>query len=100
MIRIACVVTALALASSTPAFAQLRAISDGPTPVLMGERVLWGQRSGETMQFVSAPVSGGAATPFGSLAVGRRDVMWLAASPGLLAVQLRDVGSPSAPGRL
>ena len=30
----------------------------------------------------------------------RRDVMWLAASPTLVAVQLRDSGSPRAPGRL
>ncbi|WP_028061961.1 WD40 repeat domain-containing protein [Solirubrobacter soli] len=100
MIRFACVVGALLLASSTPAFAQLRAVSDGPAPVLEGDRVLWGERSGESVQFLSAPVSGGAATPFGSLTVPRRDVMWLAASPGLLAVQLRDGGSPSAPGRL
>src|SRR5690348_14960131 len=100
MIRIACVVGALLLTASTPAFAQLRAVSDGPTPVLLGDRVLWGERSGETMQFVSAPVSGGPAVPFGSLPVPRRDVMWLAASPSLLAVQLRDFGSPRAPGRL
>jgi hypothetical protein len=34
------------------------------------------------------------------LAVPRRDSMWLAASPGLVAVQLRDSSSPSAPARL
>jgi hypothetical protein len=100
MIRIACVVAALSFLLPTPAKAQLRAISDGATPVLFGDRVLWGQRSGEIVQFVSAPVSGGPAVPFGSLPVPRRDVMWLAASPGLVAVQLRDFGSPSAPGRL
>jgi hypothetical protein len=100
MIRIACVVGALLLTASTPAFAQLRAVSDGPTPVLFGDRVLWGERSGETLQFVSAPLSGGPAAPFGSLPVSRRDVMWLAASPSLLAVQLRAFGSPRAPGRL
>jgi WD40 repeat protein len=100
MIRIACVVAALLAASPAPALAQLRAVSDGPTPVLFGDRVLWGQRSGEIVQFVSAPVSGGPAVPFGELAVPRRDVMWLAASPSLLAVQLRDLRSPGAPGRL
>lgn len=100
MIRIACVVAALLLTSSTPAFAQLRAVSNGPTPVLFGDRVLWGERAGDSMQFVSAPVSGGPATPFGSLRVPRRDVMWLAASPGLLAVQLREFGAPASPGRL
>jgi hypothetical protein len=100
MIRIACVVAALLVLSPTPANAQLRAVSDGPTPVLFGDRVLWGQRSGETMQFVSAPLSGGPAAPFAALAVPRRDEMWLAASPSLVAVQLRDSRSPSAPARL
>src|SRR4051794_41704136 len=100
MIRIACVVTALLVTSPAPALAQLRAVSDGATPVLSGDRVLWGERSGEIVQFVSAPVSGGPAVPFGELAVPRRDVMRLAASPSLLAVQLRDLRSPGAPGRL
>ena len=101
MIRSACVVAALWSLLPAPANAQLRAVSDGPaTPILAGDRVLWGQRSGEIMQFVSAPISGGPAVPFGQLAVPRRDVMWLAASPSLLTVQLRDFGSPRAPGRL
>src|SRR3954471_10225339 len=100
MIRSACVVAALWLLLPAPANAQLRAVSDGPAPVLAGDRVLWGQRSGEIVHFVSAPVSGGPAVPFGDLAVPRRDTMWLAASPGLVAVQLRDSGSPSAPARL
>jgi hypothetical protein len=100
MIRIVCVVAALLLLSPTLANAQLRAVSDGPAPVLFGDRVLWGQRSGETVQFLSAPLSGGPAVAFGSLAVPRRDAMWLAASPSQVAVQLRDRGSPSAPARL
>ena len=100
MIRSACVVAALWSLLPAPANAQLRAVSDGPAPVLAGDRVLWGQRSGEIVHFVSAPVSGGPAVPFGDLAVPRHDTMWLAASPGLVAVQLRDSGSPSAPARL
>jgi hypothetical protein len=100
MTRILGVVAALLLTMATSASAQLRAVSDGPTPILAGDRVLWGQRSGEIVQFVSAPISGGPAVPFGQLAVPRRDVMWLAASPTLLTVQLRDFGSPRAPGRL
>src|ERR1700754_3351782 len=100
MIRIACVAAALLMTLSTPAKAQLRAVSDGPTPVLFGDNVLWGERSGETVQFVSAPLAGGPAVPFGTLAVPRRDAMWLAAAPGLLAVQLRDSRSPRTPARL
>src|SRR3954452_2929141 len=98
MIRSACVVAALWLLLPAPANAQLRAVSDGPTPVLAGDRVLWGQRSGDILHFVSAPVSGGPAVPFGDLAMSRRDAVWLAASPALVAVQLRDSGSASAPG--
>jgi hypothetical protein len=95
MIRIACVVAALLLTSSTPAFAQLRAVSDGAPPVLFGDRVVWGARVGASVQFVSAPLAGGAAVPFGSLAVPARDELWLAASPGLLAVQARGSRAPA-----
>ena len=38
--------------------------------------------------------------PFGDVPVRDRDVLWLAASPAEVAVQLRSVDSPSAPGRL
>jgi hypothetical protein len=100
MIRIACVVAALLLTMTTPARAQLRALSDGATPVLFGDRVLWGARSGETMQFVAAPVAGGPAVPFGGVPAHDREILWLAASPELVAVQLRSFDSPSAPGRL
>jgi hypothetical protein len=101
MLRRACVVTALVCMVATPAEARLRAVADGPTPVVLGDRVLWGTRAADVMHFVSAPVSGGPAVPFGDLApVHRDDVMWLAASPTQVAVQLRDFRSPRAPGRL
>jgi hypothetical protein len=100
MFRLGCVVTALVFMVATPAHAQLRAVANGPTPVLFGDRVLWGTKSGGVMHFVSAPVSGGSPVAFGDVPVGDRDVMWLAASPAQVAVQLRDFDSPSAPGRL
>ena len=83
---------------ATPAQAQLRAVSDGAAPILAGDRVLWGQRSGEIMHVVAAPLSGGAPVPFGDVPVRRSDDVWLAASPAQVAVQLRDSSSPSAPG--
>ena len=46
MFRILGLVAALLLTMTTPARAQLRAISDGATPVLSGDRVLWGERVG------------------------------------------------------
>jgi len=100
MFRILGLAAALLLTMTTPARAQLRAISDGATPVVSGARVLWGERVGATMHLVSAPLSGGPAVPFGDVPVGARDVMWLAASPGLVAAQLRDAGSRGAAGRL
>jgi hypothetical protein len=103
MIRFACVVAALLVLSATPAEAQLRAVADGPTPVLFGDRVLWGTRSNGIMHFVSAPVTGNPpapAVPFGDVPMRARDVMWLAASGAQVAVQLRDFGAPRAPGRL
>ena len=50
------------------------------------------------MHVVSAPLSGGPAVPFGDVPVRARDVLWLAASPAQVAVQLRSSDSPSAPG--
>src|SRR5436853_413483 len=69
MIRIACVVAALLVASPAPALAQLRTLSDGATPVLFADRVLWGQRSGEIMHFVAAAGAVGVASTDGALIV-------------------------------
>ena len=46
MFRILGLAAALLLTMTTPARAQLRAISDGATPVVSGARVLWGERVG------------------------------------------------------
>src|SRR4051812_3198027 len=100
MFRVGCVVAALLFMVVTPAEARLRAVADGPTPVLFGDRVLWGTKSDGVVHFVSAPVSGGPSAPFGDVPVRDRDVMWLAASPAQVAVQLRSFDSPRAPGRL
>jgi hypothetical protein len=100
MIRFACVVVALLLVSTTPAKAQLRAVADGPAPALFADRVLWGSRSGDVLQFVSEPVSGGPAVPFGSVPARPRDDLRIASSAAQVAVQLRDASSPSAPARL
>ncbi|MDA0166714.1 WD40 repeat domain-containing protein [Solirubrobacter ginsenosidimutans] len=100
MFRLGCVVTALVFMVAAPAKAQLRAVADGPTPVLFGDRVLWGTQSDGVMQFASAPLSGGPAVPFGDVPIRNRDALWLAASPAQVAVQLRSLDSPSAPGRL
>ena len=100
MFRLGCVVTALVFMVATPADAQLRAVADGPTPVLFGDQVLWGTKSGGVMHFVSAPASGGPSVPFCDVPVRDRDLMWLAASPAQVAVQLRSSDSPSAPARL
>ena len=100
MLRNLGVVAALLLTMATPAQAQLRAVSDGAAPILSGDRVLWGQRSGAIMHVVAAPLSGGAPVPFGDVPIRRSDDVWLAASPAQVAVQLRDSSSPSAPARL
>jgi WD40 repeat protein len=100
MFRLGCVVTALVFMMATPARAQLRAVADGPTPVLFGDRVLWGTQSGGALHFVSAALSGGPSIPFGDVPARDRDVLWLAASPAQVAVQLRSFDSPSAPARL
>ena len=100
MFRLGCVVTALVFMVATPADAQLRAVADGPTPVLFGNRVLWGTTSGGVMHFVSAPVTGGPAVPFGDVPA-RAPRRALAGRLAVeVAVQLRSVDSPRAPGRL
>ena len=100
MIRLVCVVVALLLLSSAPAQAQLRAVADGPAPALLGDRVLWGSRSGDVLQFVSEPVTGGPVVPFGAVPARAGDELQVASSAAQVAVQLRDGSSPSAPARL
>ena len=101
MFRLACVVTALLLHDGDPrggAVARGRRRSDaGP---VRGSGAV-GARS-RTGSCTSSPRRSPAArpSPFGDVPVRARDVMWLAASPAQVAVQLRDFDSPSAPGRL
>ena len=98
--RIAGAVAALLALFPAAAGAQLRAVAPASAPALFGDRVLWGSRSGDVFSVVSAPVAGGPAVPFGSVPIGPRDAVELAATPGQVAVQLRDSLSTSARGRL
>ena len=102
--RLALLTFLAAVALTTPASAQLRALAPADDaaggPVLLGDRVLWGTASGGAFHVVSAPGAGGPATPFGQLPLSRGDAVALAAGPGLVAVELRDPRALSARGRL
>jgi hypothetical protein len=85
MLRRLAVLILLVLLAPAPASAQLRALSRTGTPVLSGERVFWGERSGGALQVLSAPVGGGEATPFGSVPLDGEAEHRLAAASGRVA---------------
>ncbi len=90
----------LICAAPVPAGAQLRALSETGTPVLAGDRVLWGERAGDALRVLSAPVAGGEPALFGSLPLAAGDDFRIAAGEGRVAAVVRDVRGFSALGRL
>ena len=96
----ACLLALALLIPTAPAAAQLRALSETGTPVLAGDRVLWGERAGDALRVLSAPVAGGEPALFGSLPLAAGDDFRLAAGEGRVAAVVRDVRGFSALGRL
>src|SRR6478735_1136815 len=102
MLRIACAVVALFVVLTAPAGAQLRAVSGSAVggPVLLDGRVLWAERGDGAARVLAAPIAGGAASVFGSVAAVDRDSVELAAGTRSVAVLVRDPRTLAARGRL
>jgi hypothetical protein len=68
--------------------------------VLAGDRVLWGERAGDALQVLSAPVAGGAPALFGSVPLAASEGFRLAAGGRRVAAVVREASDSSGPGRL
>jgi hypothetical protein len=98
--RLALLTLLAVLALAPSAGAQLRALSETGTPVLDGDRVLWGERGDGALRVLSAPVAGGEGAQFGSVPLAAGEDFRLAAGDGRVAAVVRDALDFSAPGRL